>query len=237
MSDYIQLFRREYGHEGISDETRDTLLHGQLQEGLCYAVMKAPAVSGSRTYPELSLAARNEEKRLAELARREYQRVLPTTESRREEPGYSRGLPTATGPGRGPPSGFGQGRGRVRGPPPGPGAPQQTGPRRCFVCDQPGHFARDCPTQREDNRVTTSQVSLIPGELGPRNEAPNLGSYLQSDSEDDMEVRQIRVTDRGSRQQYADVQLQGVPARGIVDSGSEISIMGKELFRKVAAVA
>ena len=33
-------------------------------------VMKAPAVSGSHTYRELCLAARNEEKRLAELAKR-----------------------------------------------------------------------------------------------------------------------------------------------------------------------
>ena len=47
----------------------------------------------------------------------------------------------------------------------------------------------------------------------------------------------MRVADKGSRQQYADVQLQGVTARGIIDSGSDITIMGGELFRKVAAVA
>lgn len=43
VTDYIcrleQLFRRAYGHEGMSDETRDTLLHSQLQEGLSYAIM------------------------------------------------------------------------------------------------------------------------------------------------------------------------------------------------------
>ena len=74
VADYIsrleQLFRRAYGREGMSDETRDTLLHSQLQEGLRYELMKAPAVSGSHAYRELCLAARNEEKRIAELAKR-----------------------------------------------------------------------------------------------------------------------------------------------------------------------
>ena len=76
VADYIsrleQLFRRAYGREGMADETRDTLLHGQLQEGLHYELMKAPAVSGSHTYRELCLAARNEEKRVAELAKRRH---------------------------------------------------------------------------------------------------------------------------------------------------------------------
>lgn len=45
------------------------LLHSQLQEGLRYELMKAPAVSGSHTYCELCLAARNEEKRVAELTK------------------------------------------------------------------------------------------------------------------------------------------------------------------------
>ena len=51
------------------------------------------------------------------------------------------------------------------------------------------------------------------------------------------DVREIRITDRGSRPQYADVQVQGVPARGVIDSGSDITIMGGELFRHVAMVA
>ena len=51
----------------MSLETRQTLLHGQLQEGLRYNLMKAPAVSGAQTYPELCMAAKNEEKRQAEL--------------------------------------------------------------------------------------------------------------------------------------------------------------------------
>ena len=70
-----QLFKLAYGRDGMSEETRGTLLHSQLQEGLHYEIMKAPAVSGSHGYQELCLAARNEEKRLVELdKRRQYHR-------------------------------------------------------------------------------------------------------------------------------------------------------------------
>ena len=58
-----------------------------------------------------------------------------------------------------------------------------------------------------------------------------------SDLDDDPEIRQVRLTDRGSKPQYADVQVQGVPARGVINTGSDITIMGGELFRHVATVA
>ena len=64
-------FQVAYGHDSMSVETRDTLLHSQLQEGLQQEIMHAPAVSGAQSYKELCLAARNEEKRLAELCKRQ----------------------------------------------------------------------------------------------------------------------------------------------------------------------
>ena len=51
----------------MSVETRETLLHGQLQEGLRYDIMRASSVSGAQSYIELCLAVKNEEKCLAEL--------------------------------------------------------------------------------------------------------------------------------------------------------------------------
>ena len=45
-----QTFRRAYGRENMSAETRDTLLYGQLQEGLKYTLVKSSAVSGARNY-------------------------------------------------------------------------------------------------------------------------------------------------------------------------------------------
>ena len=40
-----KLFRRAYGQEVLTTETRDALLYGQLQEGLRLEIMQAPAVS------------------------------------------------------------------------------------------------------------------------------------------------------------------------------------------------
>ena len=47
------------------------LLYGQLLEGLLYSVMESPAVSGAQNYNELCLAARREERRLAELKKKQ----------------------------------------------------------------------------------------------------------------------------------------------------------------------
>ena len=47
----------------------------------------------------------------------------------------------------------------------------------------------------------------------------------------------MRVTDKGSRPQCVKLQVQEVPAYGIIDSGADITIMGGMLFKKVAAVA
>ena len=61
-------------------ETRNTLLYGQLQEGLKYELMKASAVSGTKDYQELCISARNEERRLAELVKRcQYLGQVPQT--------------------------------------------------------------------------------------------------------------------------------------------------------------
>ena len=47
----------------------------------------------------------------------------------------------------------------------------------------------------------------------------------------------VCVCDKGSRQRCARVEVQGVEALGAVDTGADITIMGGELFKKVAAVA
>ena len=76
VSEYIRklerTFRVAYGRDNMSQETRDTLLLGQMQEGLKHEVMKAPAVSGATSYKELCVAAKNEERRLKELQKREH---------------------------------------------------------------------------------------------------------------------------------------------------------------------
>ena len=78
VSDFItrleKTFRLAYGHEAMLKETRDTLLYGQLHEGLAIRIMEAPSVSGATDYSCLCVAARNEERRQTELQkRRSYQ--------------------------------------------------------------------------------------------------------------------------------------------------------------------
>ena len=60
-------------------------------------------------------------------------------------------------------------------------------------------------------------------------------TLLQSSESDDGDlVRLIRIIDKGSRPQYAQVAVQGVPATGVVDSGADITNIGGELFKTVA---
>ena len=61
---------------------------------------------------------------------------------------------------------------------------------------------------------------------------------LYSDSEDSGEsVNTIRVSDKGSLPQCVRVLIQGVSVYGIIDTAADITIMGGQLFRKVASVA
>ena len=47
----------------------------------------------------------------------------------------------------------------------------------------------------------------------------------------------VQVHDQGSSAKAATVQVQGVQAVGVIDSGSDITIMGGELFARVALAA
>ena len=44
----------------MSVEARDTILYGQLQDGLRVVLMKSPSVSGAMSYKELCMTAHNE---------------------------------------------------------------------------------------------------------------------------------------------------------------------------------
>ena len=45
------------------------------------------------------------------------------------------------------------------------------------------------------------------------------------------------MQDKGSKPRTVTVDLQGVPVKGVIDSGADITIMGAEVFKKVASVA
>ena len=55
----------------MSEDTRNILLYGQLNEGLKYNLIKSPAVSGASGYQQLCIAARNEERSQNDLIKRQ----------------------------------------------------------------------------------------------------------------------------------------------------------------------
>ncbi len=227
MSTFIRRLERTfqiaYGHDSMSAETRDTLLHGQLQEGLLHEIMRAPAVTGAQTYKELCLAACNEEKRLAELRkRREYQQpAKDNSKSQRDKRDGGKDFkPTS--------------------------APTQvtnfrSEPRKCFMCHKAGHMARDCAKRTEskgqrNDHTGSKQITAGQSVTDEADMSDALRLLYSSDEEEDGDVDVVRAPDKASRPRCAPVDIQGVPAYGVIDSGSDITIIGGELLRKVAAV-
>lgn len=238
VADFIRRLERTfqiaYGRDGMSAETRDTLLHSQLQEGLRHDLMRGPAVSGAQTYKELCLAAKNEEKRLAELRKRQqYQKPAPLSAQHFNKKSADQKGGDRTAQRR----------------PPRQLAPTLPETRQCYICNKQGHLARDCKATRSESRgrpipykpkqASTRQVQASQSTGVPTSQQrPDPMEFLySSDSEDDSEVRVVRVTDGGSVSQCVRIQIQGVPVFGIIDSGADITIMGGELFKKVAAAA
>ena len=263
VADFVRRLERTfhiaYGRDHMSAETRDALLYGQLQEGLRLELMSAPAVSGARGYPELCIASKNEEKRLADLKRRrEYAQSNQSSTQQRTKPKQSSSeprQPTNTQPSQ--------------------QSDQEKPDRRCFYCKKPGHLMRDClrrkkrsesvgPSRSSSSSASTKQI-LSDGDCQDTLQTPsesalddhscrednpvhplpqavqdqplNPCDLLLSDSESENDVRLVRVTDSGSRTQLARVDVQGVPADGVVDTAADITIMGGKLFALVASSA
>ena len=66
---------------------------------------------------------------------------------------------------------------------------------------------------------------------------PDPTDFLHSSDSDDGNVCIVRVEDRGSKPRMVMVDIQGVPARGIIDSGADITIINGDLFQRVATIA
>ena len=215
-------FQLAYGRDGMLSETRDALLYSQLQEGLRDHLMEAPAVSGAVNYQALCIAAKNEERRQTALKKRKqyHKPPLPSRSSSREEDSRTKPL--------------------------NPKAPNAAD-RKCYHCDRVGHISRNCPQRRAESSgkppekpkfTYTKKVRAAEGESGSiGSEQLNPLDLLYSSSEEEPDVRMIWVSDGGSQTRCAKVQVQGVPTFGIIDSGADITIIGGNLFRKVATVA
>ena len=136
-------------------ETRNTLLHGQLQDGLKQELTRAPAVSGAQNFSELCVASRNEEKRMIELKRRQqYGRITKTSGQSPREVG-NRGNSSE--------------QGRQNGI-------KQQGTKKCYICGNPGHLAKECRVKPVESRG--QEDSRNQG----GNRAPHSGSGAQPGS-------------------------------------------------------
>ena len=128
-----------------------------------------------------------------------------------------------------------------------------SGKRVCYVCKKPGHFGIDCHQKKSERtgeraqskskskNPTTKQVQSQPLPPDTRTD-PQTGSspldYLaSSEEEEDSRVNSVRIKDTGSKNQYANVNVQGVLIKGMVDSGADITIIGGDLFKQVATIA
>ena len=225
VADFIRrlerCFRVAYGRDKLRQEAREALLHGQLQEGLMMELMRSPSVSGAQSYSALCLAAKNEERRLAELKKR--QRYRYSSEMSQGSSTH----PTQRKPSRQPPSSGGNSQKPT---------PSHTGQsqRKCYTCGSTKHLQKDCKghsTESKGQNPKPSQARQVTT-VSPCDD-PMM--YLCSDGDD--EVKRVTVEDKGSHPRYAEVSVQGVLLQGVVDTGSYLTIMGREAFKKVATVA
>ena len=255
VSDYVlrleKTFRRAYGRDHMAEDTRNALPYAQLQEGLKYVFMKAPAVSGAQGYQELCIAARNEERRLNELNKRQQylRESAPETDTSRQHRRRGRSGHNRTHGVRNPAT---LPQGRAEG---GSGPTRETAvnrsttnQKRCYICNSPNHLANQCRSSRTESTGRTPSTGNPPrnptqpatrqvvAQNGAEDIPTNPLDLLLSDPEDDT-VCQIRITDQGSGTRSARVEIHGVPARGIVDTAADITIMGGQLFKEVASVA
>ena len=225
-----QTFRRAYGYDRVCEETRHALLYAQLQEGLKYAIVEAPAVSGSQTYRELCIAAKNEERRQSELMKRQQYATRTNLQQ------GANGTP----------------RGNARGAPRNPAAMSKTSrappQKRCYICNSPEHLASQCNAKKGESQGKTKDTQnkktakrVVRGrEETPQSETvstqdvnQNPLDLLYSSDSDEGEVCTVRVSDTGSKPQCARVLVQGVPTFGIIDTAADITIMGGTLFGKL----
>ena len=253
-----QHFKRAYGRDAILTETRSTLLYGELQEGLRYRIMEAPAVSSATDYRALCLAAKTEEKRLAELKkRRKYrsdtsQSLSGGVQAAGSETKRSNPLPQTNLPSRG-----------------GPSNKRSPATVRCWNCGRTGHVSAECrapraagsgrptsggsfrppqaqqvqsavtSTESSDLGATPTSTTVESSDSTPPVSVGDLLSYLLPDSDEEAVVRvaQVQVRDQGSRPQFARVVVAGVPLDGVVDTGADITIVAAEAFKRITAVA
>ena len=240
VADYLRRLERSfqlaYGRDNLKSETKETMLYSQLQEGLLLGLVRSSSVSGCLTYKELCVAAKQEEKRLADFRRRQqYHQGIKSNQPKPPDSGRKVQH---------------QLQEKQKDDTPRPPADYRRRPRirTCHNCGSPDHFMRDCKATSQESGKSSRQTQLQPQSGAKKlsvvrtstegsEDGDNPMSYLRSpsDSDDESKVDLVRVTFDGSSSRRVLVEVQGIPVTGVVDTGADISIMGAELFKTIAA--
>ena len=174
------------------------------------------------------MAAKNEEQRQSELRkRRTYQSTFGFKEPAGGKPGGSK-------PGGSQFSGSFQPR---------PRSDEFVEKRTCYKCHKTGHISKHCHMKKTESKGSdqsnTRQVWTEDAH-GGRDGNPQEGDEESTDnplaSEEDS-VKLVHVQDHGSHSHLAKLSIQGFPVEGIVDSGTDITIINGDLFKKIATAA
>ena len=205
-----KVFQIGFGQENLSKETREMLLYGQLQEGLTYTLMESPAVSGAQDYKGLCLAAKREERRLAELKRKQQHlkgerpqvnnsgNQLPSTILKWPRPNRRSGN-----------CGTGNKTDQE--------GNQQRKQLRCYICDSLKHLASQCQQQKTESLgKKTTQNQSHKTTSGTR--VIRTGSHMST---------------KKSGSCCVEVMIEGVPVTGLIDTGSDITIIRGDLFYQI----
>ena len=237
VADYLRrlekAYQLAYGKDSLSSDVRDALLYGQLYDGLRYSLMRGPSVSGARNYQELCVAAKGEEHWLAALQQRQQLKAPSelSSRSKKSEVGWTQ------------PNEPSQETTSSSTSKPAPPRASSETQLICYNCGKPGHMAKTCRQKKQESKGPShskpgqsKQVRSGKQDNQQQTVTPENLLYSDSDDEEGANACAVHVQDGGSSSQRVKVQVQGVPAYGLIDTGADITIIGGKLFEKVATV-
>ena len=118
----------------------------------------------------------------------------------------------------------------------------KTRDKKYYNCEKDGHLARNCPQRRRGSTNKNSRPTYFKKVSATEERLGNMEAklvdpldLLYSSFDEETDIQPIQVTDEDSQSQLAHVIVQGVPADGVIDTGVDITIIGRDLFTKVAA--